>query len=301
MQRAVNKKKDSILKNDLINNRTANSYLLIGDEESCVDQALKFIKSINCKSAEKGEFCDNCRVCKAITNKVYAEMVFVESKGKADFITIDNIKELQDRIQVHVIEAEKRVCILKSAEKLNREAGNAFLKTLEEPPGDTIFILTTTNSHEVLGTIVSRCRRFFVSATNINLQIIKDEFYVGLRNDIINILSANLKDETIIETIENISNKIKKKNQGVKQTSLILLNLIESFVRDLIVLKECGFKEELIFNKDKIEIIQQAVSYYSFDMLAEIIDIILDKKQKINYNLNFKIMFSDILLRFSVE
>jgi DNA polymerase-3 subunit delta' len=87
----------------------------------------------------------------------HPDLHIVEPDGS--FIKIDQIRDLQRELSYRPFEASKKVCIMEAVERLNPAAANAFLKTLEEPPGNALLILLTTNSAAVLPTILSRCQR----------------------------------------------------------------------------------------------------------------------------------------------
>ena len=72
---------------------------------------------------------------------------------------IDDIREIRDKVAFAAVEGKYKVYILDEAHMLTKEASNAFLKVLEEPPGHVIFVLCTTEAHKVIPTIQSRCQR----------------------------------------------------------------------------------------------------------------------------------------------
>jgi hypothetical protein len=79
------------------------------------------------------------------------------------FIKIDQIRNLQKELSFRPFEAEKKACIIEAAERMNLSSANAFLKTLEEPPGNALLILLTSNIGAILPTILSRCQRLSFS------------------------------------------------------------------------------------------------------------------------------------------
>ncbi len=100
--------------------------------------------------------CGRCRPCRKIKSKNHPDILHLKPSG--DFIKVKQIRELLATIALRPFEAKTRVVILQDAHTLNPSAGNALLKALEEPPKNTIFILTTGELSGLLPTIVSRCQ-----------------------------------------------------------------------------------------------------------------------------------------------
>lgn len=101
--------------------------------------------------------CGHCRNCRRIEGGLHPDVLQIEPQGA--FMRIDQIRALCNTLALKPYEAGLRLAILKDAQALNPEAGNALLKVLEEPPDRTILILTATQTSDLLPTIVSRCRR----------------------------------------------------------------------------------------------------------------------------------------------
>ncbi len=101
--------------------------------------------------------CGRCRSCKKIISGHHPDIILIEPAG--DMIKVDQIRALSDRLALKPYEAAKRVIIIRDAHKFNTEAGNTLLKTLEEPPEHTLFILTALQASDMLPTIVSRCQQ----------------------------------------------------------------------------------------------------------------------------------------------
>ena len=100
--------------------------------------------------------CGRCRACKKIKSANHPDVLHLKPSG--DITKVKQIRELLDTLALRPFEAKTRVVILQDAHTLNPSAGNALLKALEEPPADTIFILTTGELSGLMPTIVSRCQ-----------------------------------------------------------------------------------------------------------------------------------------------
>ncbi|MCF8045323.1 MAG: DNA polymerase III subunit delta' [Desulfarculaceae bacterium] len=124
------------------------------------DTAEALARVVNCEFPKDGPFwhmaCRECRPCKKIGNRMHPDILrIMPEKG---VIKISRIRDLCTSLTVRANEAFRRVVIFHDAETMNTEAQNALLKTLEEPPRDTLFILVADNTAPLLPTVVSRCR-----------------------------------------------------------------------------------------------------------------------------------------------
>ncbi|MDH4224558.1 MAG: DNA polymerase III subunit delta', partial [Deltaproteobacteria bacterium] len=128
--------------------------------------ALALAAALNCEnpthppaeSPEDGsgwDGCGACPACRKISEGVHPDVELVSADGQ--FIKIDQIRAITDRLTMNPFSAAKRVIIVDDAERMNPQAANAFLKTLEEPPADTLIILVTGFPTRLPETILSRC------------------------------------------------------------------------------------------------------------------------------------------------
>ncbi len=164
-----------ILKNALINNCLSHAYLFYGIEGSGrFTTACALSKALICKEKEKG-YCGICSACLRIDKEGHPDIYVVRPqsrKGTKDWvddpemgsIRIEQVRELQRWIAVRGFEGGWRVVIFDGAEKMNLAGANALLKTLEEPPGQSLIILISPNRTQLLPTIVSRCQPVYFSA-----------------------------------------------------------------------------------------------------------------------------------------
>lgn len=145
------------LKNAIDSHRLAQAYLFCGPrgvgKTSC---ARIFAKTINCLSpTPEGEACNECESCRAFNEGRSINVVELDAASNN---SVDNIRELNNQVQVPPQLGKYRVFIIDEVHMLSVAAFNAFLKTLEEPPRYVIFILATTEKHKVIPTILSRCQ-----------------------------------------------------------------------------------------------------------------------------------------------
>lgn len=146
----------------IANGRVAHSYLFSGPSgigKGCV--ALAFAGALNCAD---GNGCGECEDCRLIEARSHPNLVEVWPTDKDDeraangLIRIIRIRELQGAIK-YKVDRGKKVVIIEDADRLVPAAANAFLKTLEEPPADSVIILISSRASALLPTILSRCQR----------------------------------------------------------------------------------------------------------------------------------------------
>jgi len=116
-------------------------------------------KSLNCESRKLGEFepCNQCSSCLEIDEGRSIDLIEIDAASNRG---VDDIRELRDGIKFRPVKSKYKVFIIDESHQLTKEAANALLKTLEEPPSHAVFILATTEIHKMIPTIISRCQRF---------------------------------------------------------------------------------------------------------------------------------------------
>lgn len=143
-----------LLQNYLARGRVAHAYLFLGpDSDSKKEAALLLAQAVNCAT---GAPCGTCRSCNLIAAGRHPDVEVLTPQGR--FLRLDQIRALCRRAGTTTLVGRTKVYILLEAEKLLPEAANHLLKTLEEPPADTILILVAEHKQALLHTIVSRCQ-----------------------------------------------------------------------------------------------------------------------------------------------
>ncbi|MBI4285014.1 MAG: DNA polymerase III subunit gamma/tau [Chloroflexi bacterium] len=147
------------LRNALGSGRVSHAYLFCGPRGTGKTSTGRILaKAVNCLTNQgKGEPCNTCRLCQATTEGRALDVIEIDAASNRG---IDDIRDLRERVNYAPNEARYKVYIIDEVHMLTKEASNALLKTLEEPPPHAIFVLATTEAHKVLATIMSRCQRF---------------------------------------------------------------------------------------------------------------------------------------------
>jgi DNA polymerase-3 subunit delta' len=144
-----------ILRRALDSGRLAHAYLFEGPEGIGKRlMALALVRAVFCL---EGTGCGTCSACRKVDHHNHPDLHILEPDGVS--IKIEQIRAVQKDLSFRPLEASRKVCLIDGAEKMNPAAGNALLKTLEEPAGSTLLILLTPRPDAVLSTIRSRCQR----------------------------------------------------------------------------------------------------------------------------------------------
>lgn len=138
--------------------KVAPAYLLSGTRGvGKTTLARIFAKALNCEHAPTGEPCNECEACRRITQGAFVDVVEIDGASNRG---IDDVRKLRDSVGYSPLEGRYKVIIIDEAHMLTKEAFNALLKTLEEPPRGVVFILATTEQHRFPITILSRCQLY---------------------------------------------------------------------------------------------------------------------------------------------
>ncbi len=144
----------------LVRGRLPHALLITGPEGvGKYTLALGLAQAVNCERPGQGEACGTCAQCGKIERGVHPDVNVLKPEGRKQVIKIDDIRELRNQIAYRPFEGETKVFIIRQAQRLGIEAANALLKTLEEPPPQSLILLTAPEEADLLPTVVSRCLR----------------------------------------------------------------------------------------------------------------------------------------------
>jgi DNA polymerase-3 subunit gamma/tau len=146
------------LRNAVEQGRVHHAYLFVGSRGTGKTSLAKILaRSLNCVHGPTVTPCGECGPCRAIAAGTSLDVIEMDAASNR---SVDDVRDLRERVGYAPAEGRWKVYILDEAHMLTREAWNAFLKTLEEPPPSTVFVLCTTEAHKVMATIADRCQRF---------------------------------------------------------------------------------------------------------------------------------------------
>lgn len=204
------------LKNAISEGKLAQAYLFCGPrgvgKTSC---ARIFAKTINCLNpTSDGEACGECESCKAIDKGNSFNLVELDAASNN---SVDDIRNITEQVNIPAQDGRYRVFIIDEVHMLSNSAFNAFLKTLEEPPKNVVFILATTERHKVIPTILSRCQVYDFRRITINdivdhLQYVADSEGVTTEKEALGVIA--LKADGAMRDALSIFDQVVASTQG---------------------------------------------------------------------------------------
>lgn len=308
----------SMLKNALKYNRVAHAYLFhghFGIGKKTV--ATAFAQALVCTEPQGGAACGCCFACKKAAGGNHPDIHFIEPTSPS--LKLEQVRNLQKEVMLKPYEGKKKVFIISQAETLTGQAANSLLKTLEEPPEDTVFILVAVNAYTLLPTILSRCQQITFNKIPLNpmQEMIINKFnkkpeeagfLASLADGIVG-RAIQLADSGEILQQRDYAIKLAKlaregnyfefyqaaeELENNKDDIMTILDFMAAWYRDIIVWQETG-NERLLVNLDKKEgIIKQ--KKYPAKLLIEIIRIIENTKYKISAKVNFRLAVEVLLI-----
>ncbi len=303
------KKQIEIIQKALSQRRIGHAYLFSG--VSAIGKktlAVEFAKAFNCENTDKlYDSCGNCISCRKIQRGSHPDYFLVAPNGQ--FIRIDAIREIQEKMKFRPLEANCRVFIIDDADKMNDQAANALLKTLEEPSLSNLMILITSRPYLMPPTIISRCLhiRFSPLHSKMVMQFLIERMDVDEQKAL---LLAALSSGSIGRALELNSEEViafraetfklfaaTKNNEpfslihfsaflGQDKKEIGLgLDILNSFFRDVLIFKETK-KIQMLINQDESSFIASVAERLSGEQILQNIALVEGAGEAIERNSN---------------
>lgn len=266
-------------------------------------------------------FCKTCDSCKKILSGNHPDFIQITPDG--NFIKISQIRDLCSTLLLKPYEADKRIVIINEAEAMNKEAANALLKVLEEPPANTFFILTSSSPSDLLPTILSRCQNIrFNPVSDENIRLYLNNHY-NISEETAKIISAmsdgslkkaislatdsRLLEQYLSRRLWLIDEFTALKSQSLSRCLLFaeklaekkeelagLLEVLLTYTRDIILNK---FNNKDIINHDLADNISRQSELFSVESLLTITDLIQEAIKDIKANASLRLTLELLVIK----
>lgn len=306
------------LKNSIEDGRVGHAYIFSGPEGIGKKTVAGIFSSILlCHNRKADRSCGECISCQMFSRGSHPDLYEIRANNGS--IGVDDIRDMQNDIIIKPLYGSRKVCLIIDADRMTDQAQNSLLKTLEEPPGYAVIILTTSNYNALLETVRSRAVRYDFKKNSydevrsiLNSRLgdsgLINDFIVSYSEGIIGRalqLAGNSEFISIREGIfERLWDESHKSSADVfevldffkenKSNVDTILDIMISFYRDILIYKKTG-KENILINLDKKDIILNNVHFFSMHKLMSNIEAIelarINIKNNVNYQLSIEIMF----------
>ena len=270
------------VKNQILNDRIAHAYLFCGTRGTGKTTTAKvFAKALNCLNLHDGEPCNECEMCQKINDGLAIDVTELDAASNNG---VDKIRDIIDDVKYPPQECRFKVYIMDEVHMLSTGAVNAFLKTLEEPPKNVIFILATTDPQKLPITILSRCQRFDFKRINNNEITARLRKIVNEQNALADDKSLNLiarvSDGAMRDALSILDQAISMGNGAVEYDILInmlglvtndhLFNLTNAVIQRNVE-KSISIIDEVVYaGKDLYLFIKDLISHYRNLLMAKV-------------------------------
>ena len=303
-----------LLKRSIVNGRVSHAYIFLGPSGvGKFTAALAFAQALNCAGAKSGEGCGECAPCRKILKSNHPDVLVLKPEKDSTSIKIEQMRELIRNIALRPYEGKKKVYIIDGAEAMTPETSNALLKTLEEPPSDSVIILVAENLDNLFATVVSRSQvvRFFPLSTDAVREILVKE--CGVDEEKAHVLSRlssgrlgealRYSDAKLFDKRTRLIDSLIGKDffdsdfDGVSRDEMRLyLGIMLTWFRDILVYKELASDAALV-NIDRKDAIRGEAANMGSDYLCDAIRRIIETLSYLDQNANQKLAMAALGMR----
>ncbi len=304
----INKNALDWLSNAYSSNRLAQAYVIVGpprhEGQELVNHLLQLLF---CENGENRP-CGNCKSCNMADKHTHPDLQWIEPQKKSRIISADQVRTLQQQIYKTAFIADWKICVIIAADRMQKSAGNILLKTLEEPPANSVFFLLTDSPQFLLSTIRSRCQLVTASTKQ---QEIPNEWLEPLlkiltgRAGTGGIITAFARADQITTLLKDAKSKsmaiekeiAKKANLDEKKEVLEargssryrelrtgIMRAIMLWYRDILILT-CGGAESTLYYNDQKQILCERAEKISYSQAVTNITMIENMTRQFERNM----------------
>lgn len=272
--------------------RPAHAYLFVGyDDAGGASVAFTVAKALNCcRDAPHEAPCGTCPACRKIESGNHPDVKFVRPDG--NFLKINQIREIKRGTSYKPYEGRWKIWIIEDSDKMTEEAANSLLKVLEEPPGDTVIILLSSNPSALLPTVVSRCQIVHLAGESSRVEdvTLRGEVFGFLKEALSSqpsrVLEIALSLERRKDSIENVLNSI-----ALMFRDMLVMNA----TRDRALLADGG--DLLLADGGSLGELLRTISEWSIRELVRSIEVVEEARAAIRRNANLRLALEVMLFR----
>ena len=313
------------LRTALTNEMIGHAYLFAGDEGLGKRlMAFRFVQALSCEvpPAAQPDSCGHCRACHQIASENYPDLLIIQPEaGHANpQIKIDQIRDVERHMMYRPLLGSRKICVINDAERLTPNAANAFLKTLEDPPDHSLFLLITSHPMTLLATVRSRCLtlRFFPASTSqvegalalkqalpaedaqFLSQVSGNRLGIALQANAVQTRDYYLQFFELC-TGPSLASATAMFNQAEQFSKAgpcsDIVDWLSHGLRDLLLVS-IGANTDLLLHRSHVKTIQQLVENIGQDRLCDLCESVQTLEQAPTRNLNSQLVLENFLIHF---